>query len=75
MADFFDTAKFPGKRGIIKRPKYALEFALLGDGAAPMVSDLARAVRLSRAVQVATAIMAVVLSVAVRSGRRASPPS
>ena len=34
-ADFFDTAKFPGKRGIIKRPKYALEFALLGDGVAP----------------------------------------
>jgi len=32
VADFFDTAKFPGKRGIIKRPKYALEFALLGDG-------------------------------------------
>lgn len=32
VADFFDTAKFPGKRGIIKRPKYALEFALLADG-------------------------------------------
>ncbi|ARJ68352.1 ABC transporter substrate-binding protein [Paracoccus contaminans] len=32
VADFFDTARFPGKRGIIKRPKYALEFALLGDG-------------------------------------------
>ena len=31
-ADFFDIQKFPGKRGIIKRPKYALEFALLGDG-------------------------------------------
>ena len=35
VADFFDTTKFPGKRGIIKRPKYALEFALLGDGVAP----------------------------------------
>lgn len=32
VADFFDIQKFPGKRGIIKRPKYALEFALLGDG-------------------------------------------
>ena len=32
VADFFDLQKFPGKRGIIKRPKYALEFALLGDG-------------------------------------------
>ncbi|WEF23080.1 ABC transporter substrate-binding protein [Paracoccus sp. S3-43] len=35
VADFFDLEKFPGKRGIIKRPKYALEFALLGDGVAP----------------------------------------
>ena len=32
VADFFDTAKFPGKRGIIKRPKFALEYALLADG-------------------------------------------
>lgn len=32
VADFFDVQKFPGKRGIIKRPKYALEFALMGDG-------------------------------------------
>lgn len=35
VADFFDVETFPGKRGIIKRPKYALEFALLGDGVAP----------------------------------------
>lgn len=35
VADFFDLEAFPGKRGIIKRPKYALEFALLGDGVAP----------------------------------------
>lgn len=34
VADFFDLEAFPGKRGIIKRPKYALEFALLGDGVA-----------------------------------------
>lgn len=32
VVDFFDVQKFPGKRGIIKRPKYALELALLGDG-------------------------------------------
>ena len=31
-ADFFDTAKFPGKRGLRKGPKYALEFALIADG-------------------------------------------
>ena len=31
-ADFFDTAKFPGKRGLRKGPKYALEFALMADG-------------------------------------------
>jgi putative spermidine/putrescine transport system substrate-binding protein len=34
-ADFFDRQKFPGKRGLRKGPKYALEFALMGDGVAP----------------------------------------
>ena len=34
-ADFFDTQGFPGKRGLRKGPKYALEFALMGDGVAP----------------------------------------
>jgi putative spermidine/putrescine transport system substrate-binding protein len=33
-ADFWDTKKFPGKRGLRKGPKYALEFALLADGVA-----------------------------------------
>lgn len=42
----------------------------LGDGAPPDVDDLRRAVRLSRAVQVAAAVAAV--SVACRSGRRVS---
>ena len=32
MADFFDTAKFPGKRGLRKGPKANLEFALIADG-------------------------------------------
>lgn len=32
MADFFDTAKFPGKRGMRKTPKANLEFALIADG-------------------------------------------
>ncbi|WP_263145021.1 ABC transporter substrate-binding protein [Pseudomonas sp. RIT-PI-AD] len=31
-ADFWDLKKFPGKRGLRKGPKYALEFALLADG-------------------------------------------
>jgi len=31
-ADFWDTKKFPGKRGFRKGPKYALEFALMADG-------------------------------------------
>ena len=43
--------------------------------AAPEVADLARAVRLSRAVQAAAAVVAVCLSAAGRSGRRASPRS
>lgn len=34
-ADFWDTAKFPGKRGLRRGAKYALEFALLADGVAP----------------------------------------
>ncbi|MQT74517.1 ABC transporter substrate-binding protein [Pseudomonas helleri] len=31
-ADFFDLEKIPGKRGLRKGPKYALEFALIADG-------------------------------------------
>ncbi|QRI62548.1 ABC transporter substrate-binding protein [Shinella sp. PSBB067] len=31
-ADFWDTAKFPGKRSLRKGAKYNLEFALLADG-------------------------------------------
>jgi putative spermidine/putrescine transport system substrate-binding protein len=31
-ADFWDTARFPGKRALRKGPKYTLEFALLADG-------------------------------------------
>ncbi len=32
VADFFDTTKFPGKRGIRKGAKAVLELALMGDG-------------------------------------------
>ena len=34
-ADFWDTKKFPGKRGLRKGAKYTLEFALMADGVAP----------------------------------------
>ncbi|MBL4928662.1 ABC transporter substrate-binding protein [Fuscibacter oryzae] len=34
-ADFFDLAKFPGKRGLKKGAKAVLEFALMADGVAP----------------------------------------
>jgi putative spermidine/putrescine transport system substrate-binding protein len=34
MADFFDTKKYPGKRGMRKTPKINLEFALIADGVA-----------------------------------------
>ena len=34
-ADFWDTKKFPGKRGMRKGPRYNLEFALMADGVAP----------------------------------------
>lgn len=35
IADFFDTAAFPGKRGIRKSPKAILEMALVADGVLP----------------------------------------
>jgi adenosylcobinamide-phosphate synthase len=47
----------------------------LGDGRAPEIPDLMRAVGLSRAVQALAALIAVSLSAAGRSGRRASPRS
>ena len=34
MADFFNTKKFPGKRGLRKSPKANLEMALVADGVA-----------------------------------------
>jgi putative spermidine/putrescine transport system substrate-binding protein len=34
-ADFWDVAKFPGKRGLRRSAKYTLEIALLADGVAP----------------------------------------
>ncbi|MFM0052999.1 ABC transporter substrate-binding protein [Caballeronia grimmiae] len=34
-ADFWDTKKFPGKRGMRKGARYNLEFALMADGVAP----------------------------------------
>ena len=47
----------------------------LGDGRVPEVRDLARAVRLSRVVQLAAAVVAVCLSAAGRIDRRACPRS
>lgn len=32
VADFFDTAKFPGKRALAKNPRRTLHFALMADG-------------------------------------------
>lgn len=68
-------ASFAGALGVrLGGPtQYAHELEIrptLGDGRVPEVDDLARAVRLSRAVQVLAAAIAV--SVACRSGRRAS---
>lgn len=73
-------AAFAGALGVrLGGPtQYAHELEIrptLGDGPPPQIADLGRAVRLSRAVQVATALVAVVLSGVGRSGRRASPPS
>lgn len=73
-------AAFAGALGVrLGGPtQYAHELEIrptLGDGPPPQVADLRRAVRLSRAVQLAAAGVAVALSAVGRSGRRASPPS
>jgi putative spermidine/putrescine transport system substrate-binding protein len=34
-ADFWDTEKYPGKRGMRRHAKYTLEFALMADGVPP----------------------------------------
>ena len=71
-------ASFAGALGVrLGGPtQYAHELEIrptLGDGRIPEVADLARAVRLSRAVQVAAAVVGVVVSAVCRSGRRALP--
>jgi putative spermidine/putrescine transport system substrate-binding protein len=35
IGDFFDLKKYPGKRGLRKSPKVAMEWALIADGVAP----------------------------------------
>jgi adenosylcobinamide-phosphate synthase len=71
-------AAFAGALGVrLGGPtQYAHELEIrptLGDGRAPMPADLRRAVRLSRAVQAAAAVLAVAVSAAGRSGRPACP--
>jgi adenosylcobinamide-phosphate synthase len=71
-------AAFAGALGVrLGGPtQYAHELEIrpvLGDGRPPQRSDLARAVRLSRAVQALSAALAMALSAAGRSGRPASP--
>jgi adenosylcobinamide-phosphate synthase len=73
-------AAFAGALGVrLGGPtQYAHELEIrptLGDGPPPQIADLARAVRLSRAVQLAAAVAAVALSAVGRTGRRVSPRS
>jgi adenosylcobinamide-phosphate synthase len=70
-------AAFAGALGVrLGGPtQYAHELEIrptLGDGRIPEVADVGRAVRLSRAVQLTAAALAVPLSAACRSGRRSS---
>ncbi|CFX11859.1 exported protein of unknown function [Candidatus Filomicrobium marinum] len=37
LQDVFDTTRFPGRRVLIKSPRYLLEMALIADGVAPEV--------------------------------------
>lgn len=71
-------ATFAGALGVrLGGPtQYAHELEIrpaLGDGRTPVVGDLRRAVRLSRAVQVAATVLAVAVSAAGRSGRPVCP--
>ena len=71
-------AAFAGALGVqLGGPtQYAHELEIrptLGDGRPPQIDDLSRAVRLSRAVQLATLGLVAVLSAVGRSGRRVSP--
>lgn len=71
-------ATFAGALGVrLGGPtQYAHELEIrptLGDGRAPVPADLRRAVRLSRVVQGAAAVLAVAVSAAGRSGRPACP--
>ncbi|MCT7660267.1 cobalamin biosynthesis protein [Mycobacterium deserti] len=71
-------AAFAGALGVrLGGPtQYAHELEIrptLGEGPPPQIADLARAVRLSRAVQTAAVGVAVTVSAVGRSGRRASP--
>jgi adenosylcobinamide-phosphate synthase len=73
-------AAFAGALGVrLGGPtQYAHELEIrptLGDGSAPQVTDLERAVRLSRVVQGVAAVLAVGLSAVGRTGRPASPAS
>ena len=43
LEDFFDTKKFPGKRGLFKTPVAILEWAIMADGVAP--ADVYRVLR------------------------------
>lgn len=71
-------ASFAGALGVrLGGPtQYAHELEIrpsLGDGRAPEVDDLARAVRLSRSVQLLAVVSTLAFSAACRSGRRAFP--
>lgn len=71
-------AAFAGALGVtLGGPtQYAHELEIrptLGDGTQPQIADLSRAVRLSRAVQMVSAVVALILSGVGRSGRRVSP--
>lgn len=48
-ADFWDVAKYPGKRGLMKGPRTNLEIALLADGVAP--GDVYKTLRTSDGIE------------------------
>ena len=63
LADFFDLAKFPGRRALRRGAKYNLEMALLADGVAPgdVYSTLSSEAGLARAFAKLDSIRAAVI--------------
>ena len=61
ITDFFDLQKFPGRRGVLKEPRFTLEMALMGDGLGHVALTGVAVGVLTSTAPVGTALVAAVL--------------